>query len=167
MLISSSSRYSIYKVQWSVLRSRSNFYILSHLQAFVKNFFEVFLTSAWFCDIRCLTAFQFYHTQNRLSSTFFVLFQTFWAVFFNRSANRNNFYMISHHIRFVKNFFHLFSTESSCFIILSPPLRTACIYYHRPNYLSSTLTKFLISFYRLHTKPPELTLRGWWLYYYI
>ena len=147
-------------------RSLELLYLITS-SSFCQELFRSFLTSAWFCDIRCLTAFQFYHTQNCLSSTFFVLFQTFWAAFFNWFANRNNFYMISHSVRFVKNFFHFFSTDPSRFIILSPPLRTACIYYHRPNYLSSTLTKFLITFYRLHAKPPELTLRGWWLYYYI
>ena len=147
-------------------RSLELLYLITSL-SFCQALFRSFLTFARFCDLRCLTAFQFYHTQNRLSSTFFVLFQTFRAVFFNWVTNRNNFYMISHSVRLVKNFFHFFLTDPSRFIILSPPLRTACIYYHRPNYLSSTLTKFLISFYRLRTKPPERELRGWWLYYYI
>ena len=55
------------------------------------------------------TAFEFYHTQNRLSSSFFALFQTFSSLFFNSFAARSNFYSLSWRFSFVKNFFHFFS----------------------------------------------------------
>ena len=109
MLISSSSRYSIYKVQWSVLRSRSNFYILPRLQSFVKNFFKVF----WFSLVCVMFAvwqlFNFNTPKIICQEVFFVLFQTFWTAFFNFLAAVSNFYMLPHRIAFVKNFFHFFS----------------------------------------------------------
>ena len=78
MLISSSSRYSIYKVQWSVLVSLS-------------------LTRTSL----------FYHSHFDLSRTFF-------------------------------KFFQIFSTAFE----FQPPSRTASIYYHTPNYLSTPKTNF-------------------------
>ena len=83
MLISSSSRYSIYKVQWSVLRSRSNFFILSQAILFVKNFFKFFQTFSQALDfvLPSRTASIYYHTPNYLSSTKLKVFQLFSSWF--------------------------------------------------------------------------------------
>ena len=169
MLISSSSRYSIYKVQWSVLISLSltRTFISYHiLKLLSRTFFKVF-------DFRLILRYPLFDSFSILPHSkpfvkhFFRLFPNFLSCVFQLIRYSKQ---LLHDITFhsvCQELFHFFSTDPSRFIILSPPLRTACIYYHRPNYLSSTLTKFLIIFYRLHTNPPELTLRGWWLYYYI
>ena len=46
---------------------------------------------------------------------FFVLFQTFRTMFSNCFAAVSNFYMLSHRIEFVKNFFRFFSNSILCF----------------------------------------------------
>ena len=82
MLISSSSRYSIYKVQCP-LRSRVSLLILSHPIHFVKNFFQVF-------------------------SKFFKCFRFFRRP----RLPRGNFAMLPHPLPFVKHYFRLFSNNS-------------------------------------------------------
>ena len=91
VLISSSSRYSIYKVQRSVLASLS-----------------LARTSI------------FYHNFKRLSRTFFKVFQSFpkplsKALSRDRRSFHSSFRIISHSNPLVKNFFRLFSNFFNCF----------------------------------------------------
>ena len=75
-VLSSSSRYSIYKVQCEVLRKLSlaaNFYILAYRFLFVKNFFQVFSNffSIRFISCRSRDSFDIISLHNRFVNTFF------------------------------------------------------------------------------------------------
>ena len=59
--------------------------------------------------------FNFTTPKTVCQEVFFILFQTFRAVFFNFSAAVSNFYSLSHQTALVKNFFHFFSNSILCF----------------------------------------------------
>ena len=71
--------------------------------------FFVFRLSLWQPLVWQL--FNFNTPKTVCQEVFFVLFQTFWTVFFNFHAAVSNFYMLSHRIVFVKNFFRFFSNS--------------------------------------------------------
>ena len=100
VLISSSSRYSIYKVQWSFRLTFVRlelFYSIttsSVCQALFSKFFN-FLKAAWQSSLsRSATAFaaafRLYHISNRLSRPFFEAFQLLKSSFPNRLSIRFN-----------------------------------------------------------------------------
>ena len=59
--------------------------------------------------------FNFNTSKTVCQEVFFVLFQTFRTMFFNCFSAVSNFYMLSHRIAFVKNFFRFFSNSILCF----------------------------------------------------
>ena len=99
----------------------SNFFILSQLQVFVKYFFE---------------AFQLF--QNHLPKLSVAI----------RRRSRSDLNILAHPNRFVKTFFRSFSTRPAASYSFPPPSRTACIYYHRPYYLSIGKTIFFEIIFR-------------------
>ena len=149
VLISSSSRYSIYKVQWSVLASLS----LARTSIFYHNFkrlsrtfFKIFqsfskpLTKLSVAIRSALAAaFRLYHAQIRLSRTFFVSFQTFsTATRSFRPAAQRSLFSLPHLPLFVKSFFRVFPNSQRPFQIRFRPVSCRSPFSRQPGYLSTS-----------------------------
>ena len=101
---------------------------------------------------------------------FFVLFQTFWTVFFNFRDAVSNFYMIPHRIVFVKNFFHFFSNSILCSAALADSLHILahpkCFVKHEFSLSGNSFHRAFVSFQRVH-RGIKRESRSSPFYYYI
>ena len=135
--------------------ARSNFYILPHLQSFVKNFFQSFFDfrlSLWPPLVWQL--FNFNTSKTICQEVFFVLFQTFWTVFFNFLAAVSNFYMLPHRTAFVKNFFISFQIQFSVSLPLADSLHILahpnCFVKHEFSLSGNSIQCAFVSSQRVH-----------------
>ena len=99
---------------FALARTSISYHAFSHLSRTFSKFFE-FRLSLWPPLVWQLFNFNTFKTV--CQEVFFVLFKTFWTVFFNFQVAASNFYMLPHRITFVKNFFHFFSNSILCFAV--------------------------------------------------
>ena len=145
MLISSSSRYSIYKVQKTSCSSQRPDYLITSCricQALFSSFFKFF--QILFDVVSCSELSFFIAQLDYLITDLFVcqeLFHFFSNFFLLSVALAGNLHILAHQFPFVKNFFKFFQISTFAICFSAAPWATF-IYYHSPCYLSSTILVF-------------------------